>query len=175
MSELIELKRAGNKAMAKRDYVSAELAFKKAITIAPDSPEGYVGLSTAFQRQSKHEDVLELLKQKAPSLNSEMLYRLLGESCRVLVNRGRNEFLDDALTSYERYHQRRSDPVTMYYCADLLFAKKKDYAGALLLFEKSWNLDPKSKQAFEGVLKCLKKLGREEEISEYKSQWEDLE
>lgn len=168
---LVDLRRIGNRLLAQRDFDGAEKAFRRLIAEHPTESDGYVGLATVLERCDRHEELVEVLDPVSEQVSSQQLLRQLADACRVLANRGKAEFTDRAIEYYERLHRSREDPVTLFYLADLLFKKKKDYERALACFQGSWDNDPRSQQAYMGVLNSLRKLGRADEIDQMKELW----
>jgi len=157
--------------MVKREYDVAMRSFEQAIAIAPEAPDGYIGAATVLQRQSKHEEVVKLLDGVVQRISSPTLHNLLADSARVLANRGRHELVDLALGNYQLYHESIPNPVSMFYAAELIFFRLKDPERALELYQRSWERDVKSREAFNGILKCLRQLGRQQEIAGLEARW----
>jgi len=173
VDERLELKRSGNRLLAQRQFDDAQKKFEELIRKFPHAPEGYVGLAKVFSRTNRPEEVVSLLEPVAEDIDYAPTFHLLGDACRILANRGKREFVDRAIEYYRRYHERRPDPVSLFYQADLLAKKKKDHEAALSCYRASWDLDPKGRLAYNGILNCLRRLGREEEIAEYKTLWKE--
>ncbi len=171
MKELaVDLKRKANFLFAKRKYKEAAAIFRKLITVYPDYVDGYVGLAKILSLYEKQEEIIEYLEPVAENLKSWKLFKILGDTYRFLANRGEDKFIDLAIHYYNAYHAERVDPVTFYYLGRLL-EKKREYATALEYYWKSWDLDPKSRQAFEGIVSCLEELNRPAEIQTVKEMW----
>lgn len=170
---LSDLRRTGNRLLVQRDLAGAEQSFRELITRYPDEQDGYAGLATVLERSDRHEELVELLEQVVDRIPTQQLLRVLGDACRVLANRGKSEFVDRAIDYYERLHTLRTDPVTLYYHADLLYKKREDFEGALACYRMSWDADHRSQQAYMGVLNCLRKLGRADEIDQMKALWQE--
>jgi hypothetical protein len=58
----LDLKHAGNRAVAKRDLEAAEGAFRDLIKRAPESVEGYLGLAKTLERAHRDDEIVELLE-----------------------------------------------------------------------------------------------------------------
>ena len=167
----LELKRRGNRLLTRRSFEEAEEVFGKLVSEYPDAREGYVGLAKVLQRTDRYEATVNLLEPVAENLGSAQILRLLGDACRVLANRGKHEFVDRAISYYRSYHALRPDPVSLYYEADLLSKAKRDYEAALASYRASWDLDPRGRDAYMGVLNCLRQLDRLDELGEIKDLW----
>jgi tetratricopeptide (TPR) repeat protein len=170
---LVDLRRTGNRLLAQRDFEGAEEVFRRLIVEHPSESDGYVGLATVLERSDRHEELVQVLEPVLEQLSSQQLLRQLADACRVLANRGRTEFTDRAVEYYEQLRKFREDPVSLFYLADLLFKKKKDYERALAFYRMSWDKDPRSQQAYMGVLNSLRKLGRMDEIEQMKELWKE--
>src|SRR5262249_7685645 len=124
MSELtgraLELKRAGNRALAARDYGASERDFRLLIETAPDAVDGYLGLAKLFDRRHRQEETIRLLEPKVSRLDSPGILKALGDAYRVLGARGDREAIKKAIDYYDRYHRQRVDAVTLFYKGELL-------------------------------------------------------
>lgn len=169
---LINLHRKGNRALVNRDYQQSEEIFRELVERFPDSPKGYIGLAKVFERVDRHEDIVEVVEPIYDQFESQQLLRILGDACRVLANRGEACFVDRAIRYYDLYLESRRDSVVLFYQADLLEKKKKDYTKALERYRASWDSEPKSRNAYLGILRCLNHLGMNSEIEQVKSRWE---
>jgi tetratricopeptide (TPR) repeat protein len=168
-----ELKREGNRQLVAGDLASAEAKFRQLIRIAGDRADGYVGLAKVLERSDRFEEVVDLLDAAYKRFDSAQLIRQLGDAHRVLAERssGSGMHLELAIRRYNEYHLRRRDPVTLFYLGHLLFDYKHDFEGALRSFRESWDLDPRSLQAYQGVIRVLQRLQRPEEVDLMKKLW----
>jgi len=160
----LELKREGNRAVAKRDYPAAESAFRKVIELAPDSDEGYLGLAKTFERTHRHGDVIALLE--TTSARSSATLKALADAYRVLANRGDGLAVAPAIKYYEAQRRERPDAVSLYYLGELYREHAKDYGRALGAFKESLQIDPASPTVFAAATTCAKRLGLASEMEE---------
>jgi tetratricopeptide (TPR) repeat protein len=166
--ELLELKRAGNRAFVAADYAEAEQHFRALIERAPAESQGYVGLAKVWTRVHRYQEVVELLEPLVDELGSEQAIFLLADACRTLVYRGERQYLDQALLYFRQYNELRVDPLALAYEANLLIEFRKDHEQALPLREAVYEREPKNLNAYNALLACLRVLGRTERIEELK-------
>jgi tetratricopeptide (TPR) repeat protein len=167
----IELKRAGNRALAARDYETARRAFEALIERSPDSLDGYVGLSRVLERTHDQQAIVDLLEPVLARMKSGGLAKVLGDAYRVLANRGARSAVEPAIRWYETYLRDRRDPVTLYYLAELQREHAGNYETALRLLEESWKLDPGSRSVYDAAQACARKLGRLDEVRRIQETW----
>src|SRR5262245_37015313 len=128
--ELLQLKRTGNRLLAARDYTGAEATFRQLVSHYPDSEEGYLGLTKLYERDLDYDSIVTLVQPVHDRIGSWKLTKVLGDAYRVLANRGNHEYVDLAIKYYVAYHQKRTDPVTLYYLGDIFETQKKDFLRA---------------------------------------------
>lgn len=168
-----ELKRAGNRLWAAKDYDGAKKAFSALVELEPHEPDGYLGLAKIFEMDNDYHSILHLIEPIVDRIKSAQLLKRLGDAYRVLVYRGQRQYVEPAIKFYEEYHLERKDPVTLFYLAEIYRERKKDYERALSLYRESWDHDLRSRPAYTGVLTCLKFLGRQQEIESIKELWKE--
>lgn len=170
----LELKREGNRCVVKRDYESARKAFEQLISLEPSASEGYVGLAKVLDRVGDHDGVIKMLAPVVERLDSSQARKFYADSLRILANRGAQQLRRAAITEYEKLAKEREDPVSLFYLAEL-YEAEGEFHGALDRYDHSWRLDPRSHAARDGMLRCLAKLGRDEEMQSVKERWRQLQ
>lgn len=164
----LELKRQGNRALARRDHEASAQAFRELIELSPETAEGYIGLAKVFERTHEHQAAIDLLEPALSKVQSAAMQKALGDAYRVLANRGQKSAAGCAIKAYESYLSQRKDPVTLFHLAGL-YRSEKDYERALALFRESWSLDPGSRSVYTGALDCAKRLGRDADVKKIES------
>jgi tetratricopeptide (TPR) repeat protein len=166
-----ELRTAGNRALAARQYETASRAFSALIEIEPASPDGYVGMARVLERTGRTQEIVELLESVAGQLEVAGVVKALADAYRVLANRGDRQAVARAIRWYEAYLRQREDAVALYYLGELHREHRKDYQTALELFWRSWNADPGSRSVYQAALDCATRLGRKDEVERLTEAW----
>jgi tetratricopeptide (TPR) repeat protein len=164
--QALELKQAGNRALAKRDYETAERAFRQVIERAPDSPEGYLGLTKTLERTHRQSEAIAILEPVHPK--SAGILKALGDAYRVLANRGDDSAVGGAIDHYEALRKVRPDAVSLYYLGELYREHRRDFDRALNALKASLELDPKSATVLAAATACARALDRVDEIEDFK-------
>ena len=159
--DAVELRQVGNRALARRDYAAAEAAFRKWVQQYPDSPEGYLALARLFERTHRHRETVELLAPQSAHFDLPAIHRSLADAYRILAARGDRSAIERAIIHYDALHQKRKDPVTLFYQGELL-AEKGDLERAFEALRSSLILDPKSPTVRAAARRCAQRLGRPE-------------
>ncbi len=171
--EAVKLKRAGNRFLVSRKYREAESAFRSLVGQHPDCADGFLGLAKVLARLGDYESIVREIEPEANRLGSNQLNLLLADAYRTLGHRGAVQHVDSAIRLYEKHKMHRKDPVALFYLGGLYREFKKDPERALANFMESWNLDPRSRPAYQGVVACLEQLGRESELERCARIWLD--
>ena len=170
----IELKRLGNRLLVSRDYEGARKIFQDLVQARPDSPDGYIGLAKTLERLNDYQSIVDIVAPVVSRVESSHLLGLLADAYRVLVARGKSEYLDSAINAYEAYlKERRKGQEGLYYLAVLYRDYKKDYERTAELLKEAWDQEPRAQQLYLALLSCLRKLQRVDEIKKTKELWQE--
>lgn len=175
MDDPKDLKRLGNRLLASRDVKGAKATFESLISLYPDEIDGYLGLAKVFDRQRDFEGIVKLIKPIEGKFHSWKLKKALAQAYGALSEEGKEGYLDSAIEYYEAYHREKKDPVTLYHLGFIYETMKRDYLRALHAYQLSWDNDPKNRFAYEGVLRCLKSMGRHSDVDSIKEVWRERE
>ena len=170
---LTELKKLGNRQLVNRDYEGAIKVFQQLIQESPESADGYIGLAKTLARRKEYQAIVDTVGPVANRVNSAQLKSLLADAYRVLVFRGKKEYVDAAINAFEDYHQEREDSVSLYYLAEIYRSFKKDFARAADVYQASWDREQRGRLAYQGLLSCLGQLGRDDEVVRAKALWKE--
>jgi tetratricopeptide (TPR) repeat protein len=162
----LDLKHAGNRAIAKRDLNVAEGAFRELIKVAPESAEGYLGLARTLERAHRHDEIVEVLEPVVEHLKTPGITKAVADAYRVLANRGNALAALHAIRYYEAYRKTRNDPVSLYYLGELYREHVKDYERALDALKESLKSDPTSPTVLAAAIASAQRLGRDDEVEE---------
>ena len=157
----LELKRAGNRALARRDYEGSERNFRLLIQEAPDVLDGYLGLAKLLDRRHRQDEIVKLLEPQASRFDTAGFHRALGDAYRVIGAHGNRDAIARAIDVYDLYHGEQRDPVTLFYKGELL-AEVGQLERAFEALRSSLALDPRSPTVRGAAKACARKLGRPE-------------
>lgn len=169
-SQLDDLRHRGNLLLAQGKKAEALEVFEELMRRFPEDPRGYDGAARALDNRS--EEVLARFEEPALRLRYPRLINSVATAASVLEARGDRAMKPKAIFLFEEYVKVHED-ASAYHHLGQLYRETNQDEKAMEAFRRTWDLEPRSANAYKALLNLLREHGRTAEIDAAKALWRE--